>query len=183
MPPNGDESFLDSITSIDNRIADVREEVTEIRRVAQDSVDVASPIGNKGSAPIERGVPRRKRSIDLTANVPSRGTQTEKEGMPFDGFVNGIIAGWPDGADLKVGVKVINNRDGNVYFPTGDDDFAAYNNFTNMFPVSFPIQKDEEIAAKFKSNKSINDVPVNVTLQAYRKLPSESMEEIRRRLS
>ncbi|MFB6215376.1 MAG: hypothetical protein ABEJ72_00160, partial [Candidatus Aenigmatarchaeota archaeon] len=86
---------------------------------------------------------------------------------------------WPDGADLFVGVRIVKN--GQQMYPTGDDDYAAFNDFTHEFGVSFPIESGDEIVAEFENNKD-SDVPINVSLESEKKFSFETMEEIRERL-
>lgn len=126
--------------------------------------------------------PRKKRVVDLTKLVPANDTAEDTQSMPFSGFVDGIIAGWPDGADTFVGTRVTDDDTGKVYFPGGEDEWASYNDFTNIFPVSFPVKEGDNITVSFQNNKSF-DIPINVSLQVFEKLEDETMDEIQRRLS
>lgn len=176
-----DDTFLDSLTTIDEHLERNNKVLDDVLLALQEVID----IGGEGLPAAEGegggGIPRKKESIDLTAKVPSNDGAKDKETMPFDGFVNGIIGGWPDGSDLSVGARVVNDETGTVYLPSGDDEYASYNDFTTVFPVSFAVEEGDVIASEYKNNKS-HPVPINITLQLYGLTPTESIQEVKTRL-
>lgn len=172
--PSFDGDFLDAFTSIDERLVSMHKTLREIADQDSQSTKVKR---DDGVTPI----PRKKESIDYTVALSPGETKSAVRTMPFSGFADGFVGGWVDGSDLSVGVKLFDNNGGSVYFPPGQAEYAAYNDFTYEFPVSFPIEKDQEIAVEFVNNKNVT-IPVNGALNTYKKLPSETMKEIRARL-
>lgn len=169
-----EDGLIDGFTSIDDRLKSIH---TTLKQIADSDKESTEVKRKDGVTPL----PRKKESVDFTTAIQGNSTKTVVNTMPFTGFVDGIVGGWVDGADLSVGFKVQDNEGGTVYFPSGDAEFAAFNDFTYEFPVSFPIQKDQEIAVTYKNNKSAT-IPINGVVNAYKKLPNESVEEMRLRL-
>lgn len=122
--------------------------------------------------------PRESRAIGMSAAVDANAdTEDVSEDMPYDGFVDGIIAGWPDGADQLVGVQLVDARSGEKLFPVGDENYLAYNDFSNEFDVTFEVEKGQELIAKYKSLKGV-EVTINFVLIVKRRHEGENIKEL-----
>ena len=172
-----DPGLLDGLTRVDEQLQRLNDNVE-----ALDRPSTQPPVNDTESdSSYTTPTPRRKDSIGLTKLVQPKSTTTNVETMPYDGYVDNIILGFPDGADLSVGVRVENNKTGKKYLPGGSDEFFAFNDFTNVFPASFTVKKGDEIAAVFKNAKG-EPIPINCTLKLYGTLDDNELSELDARL-
>jgi len=169
--------FIDGLTRLDEQLERLNDNVEALDRPATQPPDSQTEQDSSYTTPS----PRRKDSIGLTKLVQPNTTVTNVETMPYDGYVNNIILGFPDGADLSVGVRVENNKTGKKYLPGGSDNFFAFNDFTSVFPASFTVEKGDKVAAVFKNAKG-EAIPVNCTLKLYGVLDDEELSELDKRL-
>lgn len=169
--------LLDSLTRVDEQLRQLNDNVEQLDERLTQSIELEKELAASDTTPS----PRRKDSIGLTKLVRPNSTVTNVEIMPYDGYINNIILGFPDGADLSVGVRVENNKDGKKYLPGGSDNFFAFNDFTNVFPASFTVEKGDEIAAVFKNAKG-EPIPINCTLKLYGVLEDDELSKLDERL-
>lgn len=147
-----DDTFLDSLTSIDEEIARLHDLLSQKEFVLDaDKVELSDR-------------PRKREIHDhsklVTGNIAEEDDVSRTTKSPFDGWVDGILAGWPDGADQSVGLSIRLVNGDEIMFPQGGDDFSALNDFTGILPVTFPVIKNDKIKSLFKNNKS-KSVPIN----------------------
>ncbi len=168
MPGNGRDGPIDHLTQLDEIMAGpILDRLKSIDKKVGGS-------GSGGAAGSYEPEPRVRRTIDLSAQLaPFRNEpgedQIEHDGgrtaeAPFDGWITSFICGWPEGAEQNTGIGLRHDPEDTVYFPSGQDNFAAFNDFNNAFEVVIPVEKGEEFRADFL-NKNSTPMPVNALIE------------------
>lgn len=170
------EVLLDGLTTIDDKLATANNHLSAIRDgVGGQPQDTDQIISESGEAI------RKKRVISLTTLVQGNDNDFDSEPMPFNGFVDSVILGWPDGSVYSVGVKITDDKTGEQYIPDGEDEYMSFDSFTGPFDTTFPIYKGREVRADVVNNIN-SPVPINVALMCHQKRRDETMEQIEARL-
>lgn len=97
-------------------------------------------------------------STSVNANSNTTVERTPEEGV----VTQGVIVGWPDGANNVVGVQV-RTGSGDKLFPRNrEDDFIAANDAWDHFPMRKKIKKNEPIEVEYQNDDPNNGHFVNV---------------------
>lgn len=105
-------------------------------------------------------IPSRAIFIGKTIETPDTGevdvTGEEVREMPYDGVVSQIYLDIPAGVRSKAGFRIIDSSRGVRKFPYNEEtEYASFDDVSGFWPVSFPLEKGDEIKAEF-INKNEN---------------------------
>lgn len=170
--PHPNDKLLDRLTDMDEILVhDILPEVQDIN----DGINSLHQLEGGGVTTLREAVPREKDTKDLSKKLDPGEDASRVGKVPFDGWVTGFICGWPDGAAQNAGIGLYHNSEGTKFFPEGEDDYAAFNDWNHRFPVTFPVEKGEELEVKFK-NENTSEMPLNALVVFHRAFPDEEVD-------
>ncbi len=161
-----DKTLLDDLTNIDNILSQVRDILKEVRN----ELGNIEPKIVSDRLVIEEGVPRESYQLEMSMLVDPGETESETREMPFDGWVDGFIVGFPDGTDQSVGLRLEDDDTGTQYFPRNrEDNYFAANDYSDNLDLAFEIEEGQKLTAELKNNDSMNEHFINVMVTVKRK--------------
>lgn len=146
---NEDASFLDSLTSIDDilrqsydRLSEISEEISNLDpRLIADNIEVY---------PQQHEVSKQ---LEMSTLVPAGDTAIKKREVPYDGWVDGYVVGFPDGTEQSVGLGLVDDKTGKRHFPSNPEDkYFAANGFTTEYNLTFEVDEGDVLATEFANN-------------------------------
>lgn len=167
-----DEAILDRLTDMDEIL--VHDVIPELQDI-NDGIGDLHQLEGGGVTTLREARPRNKKVTDLSKLLEPEEEASRVAKVPFDGWVVGFICGWPDGAAQNAGIGLYHHSEGTKFFPEGDDDFAAFNDFNHQFDVTFPVEKDEELEVRF-NNTNTAQMPLNALIVFHRAFPDETVD-------
>jgi len=118
----------------------------------------------------------RSVQLEMSTNVPAGQTEEKQREVPFDGWINGYIIGFPDGADQAVGLGLVDETTRESYFPRNEEDrYFAANDYTSEIPLRFPVEEDQVITSIFKNNDPVNSHFINSLVTITEDKPDEQI--------
>lgn len=150
-------SLLDGLTSIDNLL---RQQQQMLQQQQQILSDIRDTLTSQGTA-LERisGGDEQDAAeypFDLSANVDPETVINDplvrSVEIPYDGIIEQLIIGYPDGTDNLAGIAVGRTGMGERFYPRKVADGAPYtalNNVTVTVDINEPIDEGNSIEARF----------------------------------
>lgn len=99
-------------------------------------------------------------SADTQRSSPNEVTRTPSKDLPVE--LHGITLGWPDGADNLVGIQIVSASGLKLVPRNPEDQYLAFNDFTETFPLNVRLNPDEDIVAKTVNLDTSNAHFVNI---------------------
>lgn len=107
--------------------------------------------------------------FELSKQVPAGKTVTEEIEVPYDGRADGLMLGFPDGAQQLVGVRLFDGEDGEAYFPRDNNNqYFASNDFFNEFKTRFSVEEEDTLVAEFDNTDPDKPHFINVMVTLVR---------------
>lgn len=154
-PPKG---LLDGLTSIDERLTLVNEELNRIRNTISNIGGIDD--GNETVGEVFQ----KEMSTDVPADTQTENPVETSRTAKQDIRLLEYVVGWPDGADNRVGVKLVTDQE-RVLFPKNpEDDFVAANNFTHPFTLRTEVASGTGLITQFVNLDTNNSHFINAVL-------------------
>lgn len=165
-----DDTFLDKATNVDNILAQIKDVLKDVR----DEIRNIEPRIVSDRLVIEEGVPRESYQLEMSSLVEEGDKTSTTRTVPFDGWVDGFIVGFPDGADQAVGLRLEDDDTGEQYFPRNPEDrYFAANAYSDNLDLSFEVEEGQKLTAELRNNDSMNEHFVNAMVTVKRKEDGE----------